>query len=222
MLETAPGPNESEYQTPAWAIPAIGRITGDSGRFGLAEEAARSVLSYPSCTLRLSSLRFALALIPVVRNDAADAELRYNDLVPLRDSVMSGDPLTIGMATMDRVFGLLAATMRQFDRAVEHFDDAISFCESAGYRPELAWACCDCADALIQRKAAGDRQRADSLVSQATIIASELGMKPLLDRLIANKPGAKAEPDKSPDYPRGLSHREVEVLRLLAAGDSNL
>ena len=221
MLETAPGPNESEYQTPAWAIPTIRRITGDSGRFGLAEEAARSVLSYPSCTLRLSSLRFALALIPVVRNDAADAELRYNDLVPLRDSVMSGDPLTIGMATMDRVFGLLAATMCQFDQAVKHFDDAISFCEGAGYRPELAWACCDCADTLIQRKAAGDRQRADSLVSQATMIASELGMKPLLDRLIANKLGAKAEPDKSPDYPRGLSHREVEVLRLLAAGDSN-
>ena len=221
MRATTPGPNESEYQTPAWAIPMIGRIVGNAGRFDLAEESAQSVLSYPSCTLRLSSLRFALALIPVVRIDAADAELRYNDLAPLRGSVMSGDPLTIGMATMDLVFGLLAATMGQFDRAVKHFEDAISFCEGAGYRPELAWTCCDFSDALIQRNAAGDRQRAGSLLNQATIIASALGMKPLMERLAGNEARARGARDKSPEYPLGLTHREVEVLRLLAAGDSN-
>jgi ATP/maltotriose-dependent transcriptional regulator MalT len=221
MRETVPGPNESEYQTPAWAIPMIGRITGDPSRFDLAEEAAQSVLAYPSCTLRLSSLSCAQALMPVVRHDAVDAERRYNELSPLRDSVMTGDTLTIGMATMDRVFGLLASAFGQVGQGISHLDDAISFCENAGYRPELAWSCCDCAEALIQRNASGDRQRADTLLDKATDVARELGMKPLMDRLADNVIRAGSGHGSSPDYPCGLTHREVEVLRLLAAGDSN-
>jgi len=28
------------------------------------------------------------------------------------------------------------------------FEDALTFCRRAGYRPELAWSCCDYADSL--------------------------------------------------------------------------
>jgi len=38
---------------------------------------------------------------------------------------------------------MLAHTMGNLDQAVAHFKDALAFCREAGYRPELAWTCCD-------------------------------------------------------------------------------
>ena len=35
------------------------------------------------------------------------------------------------------------------DHGTAHFEDALDFCRKVGYRPELAWTCCDYADALV-------------------------------------------------------------------------
>ena len=56
-----------------------------------------------------------------------------------------------GLAAADRVLGLLAQAMGRMDQAAAHFEDALVFCRKAGYRPELAWTCCDYADTLLQR-----------------------------------------------------------------------
>ena len=53
-----------------------------------------------------------------------------------------------GFITSDRLLGLLAQTTGNLDKAAEHFEDARAFCRKAGYRPELAWTCCDYAAAL--------------------------------------------------------------------------
>ena len=52
-------------------------------------------------------------------------------------------------------------------------------------------------------------------------ISTELGMRPLMERATAAKEQAQALPSQTPAYPDGLSQREVEVLRLIAAGKSN-
>ncbi len=41
--------------------------------------------------------------------------------------------------------------MGNLDQAATHFEDALAFCRKAGYRPDLAWTCCDYADTLLQR-----------------------------------------------------------------------
>ena len=46
-------------------------------------------------------------------------------------------------------------------------------------------------------------------------------MRPLVDRANERRERALAEPETGPAYPDGLTHREVEVLRLVAAGRSN-
>ena len=56
----------------------------------------------------------------------------------------------------DRLLGLLSHTMGNLEQATEHFEDALAFCRKAGYRPELAWTCCDYADALRERDGEGD------------------------------------------------------------------
>ena len=53
----------------------------------------------------------------------------------------------------------------------EHLEDALSFCRKAGYRPELAWTCCDYADTLLQRNEPGDREKAMSLLDESLAIS---------------------------------------------------
>ncbi len=126
-----------------------------------------------------------------------------------------------GPTVVDRVLGLLAQTMGNLDQAMSHFEDSLAFCRKAGYRPELAWTCCDYADMLLQRNGEGDRAKAMSLLDDSLAISSELGMRPLMERVAVRQEGMGLQQSKSPDYPDSLSHREVEVLRLVALGRTN-
>ncbi len=73
--------------------------------------------------------------------------------------------------------------MGNLDQAAIHFEDALAFCRKAGYRPELAWTCCDYADTLRERNGEGDRAKAISLLDESLAISSELGMRPLMERV---------------------------------------
>ena len=85
----------------------------------------------------------------------------------------------------DRLLGLLAQTMGKPEDATAHFEDALTFCRKAGYRPELAWTCCDYADTLLQRE--GDREKAMSLLDESLAISTELGMRPLMKRVLSRR-----------------------------------
>jgi DNA-binding CsgD family transcriptional regulator len=123
--------------------------------------------------------------------------------------------------------------MGDLDQATKHFEDALAFCRQAGYRPELAWSLCDYADVLTQRATTdvaarhpsplceGDRAKAIALLGESLAIATELGMRPLTERVVALQERAQAQTAKTPAYPDGLTQREVEVLRLIALGRSN-
>ena len=119
------------------------------------------------------------------------------------------------------MLGLLAQTLGRLEKAMAHFEDALAFCRKAGYRPELAWSCHDYADTLLQRNNSGDRASAISLLDEALAITRELGMPQLLERVLKLLEQAKLRPGTAPAYPDGLTPREVEVLRLVAAGKSN-
>ena len=102
------------------------------------------------------------------------------------------------MAT-DHILALLSQTMQNLDQAVTHFEDALDFCRTAGYRPELAWTCCDYADTLIERASTGsartdtgDREKAVSLLDESLAISSELGMWPLMERVLSRRDILKA------------------------------
>ena len=64
---------------------------------------------------------------------------------------------------------------------------ALAFCRKAGYRPELAWNCCDYADTLRERDGEGDRAMAVALLDESLIISSELGMRPLMERVLSRR-----------------------------------
>ena len=95
--------------------------------------------------------------------------------------------MILTVSSVDRLLGLLAQTMGNMDQAMAHFEDALAFCRNAGYRPELAWACCDYADALRERDGEGDRAKATSLLDESLSISSELGMRPLMERVLSRR-----------------------------------
>ena len=67
----------------------------------------------------------------------------------------------------------------------------------------------------------GDRQRAMSLFDESLAISSELGMRPLMERVVALQERVESTPVRVPAYPDGLTQREVEVLGLVAAGKTD-
>ena len=171
-------------------IPLTARITGISDRFDIAEMAAEAVLSSPSTTPFYATIaRIGLAVIAVQRSDVAAAAEQYSALESQRGTMLTVLRLVV---SADHLLGLLSGTMGKLDQAAAHFEDGLSFCRKAGYRPELAWTCCDYADTLRERDAEGDRAKAMALLDESLAISSELGMRPLMERVLSRREILKA------------------------------
>jgi class 3 adenylate cyclase len=165
------------------ALQVVARISGMTDHLGIAETVAEAVLSSPSVNpLFAARANTGLALTAVQRGDTAMGTKQYALLKPTEGTMLSN-----GFASVDRVLGLLAQTMGNLEQAVAHFEEAQTFCRKTGYRPELAWTCCDYADTLIQRNGDGDHAKSIALLDESLAISSELGMRPLMERVLAHK-----------------------------------
>ena len=120
-----------------------------------------------------------LALIAILEGDVAKSQELYVALASSRGTI-----LRYSRIAADRLLGLLSVTVGELE-AIGHLEDALAFCRKAGCRPELAWTCCDYADALFQRSGPGYRDKATSLLDESLAISTELGMRPLMERVLS-------------------------------------
>ena len=163
-------------------IAAIARITGVPDRLEIAEEAAEEVLSAQFITPRdAMNAKTGLALLAVQKGDQSGAAEQYAYLQEQRGTMI------VTISSVDRLIGLLSQTMGNMDQSAAHFEEALAFCRKAGYRPELAWTCCDYADMLRERNGDGDKVLAIALLDESLAISSELGMRPLMERVLARR-----------------------------------
>ncbi len=125
--------------------------------------------------------KVGLALLSVEKGDRSAAEDHHAYFLGQRGTMVWT------VSSVDRLLGLLSHTIGNLNQAAIHFEDAQKFCRKAGYRPELAWACCDYADALRGRDAEGDRTKAITLLDESLAISSELGMRPLMERVLSRR-----------------------------------
>ena len=128
------------------------------------------------------------ALVAVHQKDDRAA----GDIYTLFGQFPSTSPTIFFDIVDHRLFGLLAHTMGNLDDAQSHFEDALTFCRNAGYRPELAWSLCDYADVLLERDGDGDKAKATSLLDESLQISSDLGMRPLIERVLSRREILKA------------------------------
>ena len=189
-------------------------ISGDSSRLNLAESTARELLSSPDVTpLFALGAWTGLALIVVMRDDVESSRECYTALDSMRHSHW--------WIQGDRILGLLAHTMSNFDDSETHFEEALTFCRNGGYRPQLVWSLHDYANLLLKRNNVGDREKALEMLDESLALSTELGMKPVIVRITDLKQKANMQLARPSAYPDGLTRREVEVLRLIASGKSN-
>ena len=190
------------------------RITGERKDLIEVERLSKSHLADPELRPNfVLTAHCALGMKAVIEKDGLSASSAYSALKPHANSFSQ-----YGILCIDRMLGLLAQTMGNFEDAKGHFEDALAFCRKAGYRPELAWSLYDFA---ALRQAQGEREEALTLLDEALSISNELGMRPIIEKATKLRHELETQPATAPGYPDGLTGREVEVLRLVAAGRSN-
>ncbi|MGH2584268.1 MAG: LuxR C-terminal-related transcriptional regulator, partial [Dehalococcoidia bacterium] len=177
-----------------------------------------------------------LAEVCAYLGDGPRAAVLYPLLLPYADTnVLMAVALTcIGAA--GRYLGLLAATMEDWQAAERHFEDALAMNGRMSARSWLVRTQRDYAQTLLARGDAGDRPRAQRLLSAAGDTTRALGMTHLAEQIGSALRGGHIESDAEPAAASGavvagapahasgldrLTPRETEVLRLLAAGLSN-
>ena len=82
------------------------------------------------------------------------------------------------------LLGCLSMTQGRLEQAMAHFEDALAFCD---YRPELAWTCCDYADAMLKSNTPDDRSKAMPLLDESLAHYRKLGMSPLMERVLSRR-----------------------------------
>ncbi|MCH8911146.1 MAG: helix-turn-helix transcriptional regulator [Chloroflexi bacterium] len=156
------------------------------------------------------------AVQAIARSDSKAAAKLYSEFLALRN-VWTPASRFIGA---DRLLALLARTADEPEMAARHFDESIAFCKKAGTLPELAWTYHDYVAFQIARGGRVDRSAAVHMLDDGLEITAALGMVPLDERLHRLRDEVLAA-SEVPVYPDGLTRREIEVLRLIAAGRSN-
>jgi DNA-binding CsgD family transcriptional regulator len=114
--------------------------------------------------------------------------------------------------------GLLDLTLDRPEQAVRRFEHAAALAGRMQARPMVARCREGQARALLAPDRPGDRPQATALLEEVAATAQALGICGLGERAAALRAAAAAA---APAWPAGLTGREVEVLRLIAAGRSN-
>jgi predicted ATPase/DNA-binding CsgD family transcriptional regulator len=123
--------------------------------------------------------------------------------------------------SVDGLMALLCDLLGRRDEAVEHFENALSFCRRAGYWPEFSWTCLDYAEALSRSGVEAERERALPLLEEGLQRSQTLDMTPLSRLILTARARLTGATRSHRAFPDGLTKREVDVLRLMAKGFTN-
>ncbi|HME05360.1 MAG TPA: LuxR C-terminal-related transcriptional regulator, partial [Solirubrobacteraceae bacterium] len=166
-------------------------------------------------SLWLASLTYITDACTALGNEAV-AELAYPELAPLAGTNVMVGHLVAYYGAADRYLGMLAATLRDWGRAEEHFERAIELNTRMGASTWLAHTQYEYARMLLLG-ATDRREQAGALLAEADQRAATIGMGALRKRIakLGTPPSAPA------GLPDGISAREAQILRLVARGLSN-
>ncbi len=128
----------------------------------------------PTMLMHCSEMAVTLADMP-------RTELLYDMLGTCHDRLILCGINNACVGTRSHYFGLLAATLKRWDDAASHFEDALEFSARVGARPFLARSQHEYARMLIDRDESGDKEKAKEFLSDAIATYREIGMPTFLE-----------------------------------------
>ena len=182
--------------------------------------AARDLAAVPRDPAWSYSLA-SLALACYHLGEAGIAGTLHPLLEPYADrNIVTGRVGAICLGPAAYFLGLLDLTLSRPEQALHHFQQAAALAGRMRARPMVAMSREGQARALLALDRPGDREQATALLDEVTATARVLGIAGLGERAATVRRAATAAP-RAPAWPAGLTGREVDVLRLIAAGQSN-
>jgi eukaryotic-like serine/threonine-protein kinase len=133
-----------------------------------------------------------LAYLAVKNSDRNLAKKQFDALMELASPGYFSSSASASPTHPGRALGLLASLLGEHSTSEDHYRTALADCRAAEFRPELAWTCSDYAETLIERNNPADAEKITELQDEAIEITTELGMKPLLQRVLAQRDILKA------------------------------
>jgi ATP/maltotriose-dependent transcriptional regulator MalT len=126
----------------------------------------------------------------------------------------SDPPQPLALLAAQRLLGELAIEAGRYDAALQHLDASLRLAGACATPYERAMTLLGLAELRLAR---GNHTEAATLIDDVRAICIPLDARPALARVAK----LAVQLDAAPMYPAGLSTREVEVLRLVAAGMTN-
>ncbi len=159
----------------------------------------------------------------VFLRDVPRARVLYDRLLPYAGHAVVGGAAVTCSGSAARSLGGLATVMGEWDAAAGHFEAAMAMNTRMGAQPWLAHTQRQYAGMLLLRGRRGDRRRARQVLEAAQAIYTDLGMGTFATQTqgLLSSPRLVRMPAMTSRFPDSLTAREVEVLRLVAAGKSN-
>jgi class 3 adenylate cyclase/tetratricopeptide (TPR) repeat protein len=130
-----------------------------------------------------------LADVCTFLGDQDRAEILYQILLPFSACNVVIGTTTVCYGALSRYLGALATTLRRWDNAAQHFEDALVMNARMDAYPWLAHTQYQYAGMLLARNQSGDRDRAVTLLDAALATARELGMRALEERISTETTG---------------------------------
>ena len=132
----------------------------------------------------------ALASVCALLDDAERAERLYDALLPFAEFNVYAHP-EVCLGSAGRFLGVLATTMRRWDEAGRHFEQALDANARMGARPAAAHTRRDHAAMLVRRGQTDDVRRARELLTAAAGTYRDLGMQTWAGRAEAERRSAE-------------------------------
>jgi len=216
FVHTTPG---SATWRPAVVLVQVELGQLQEARAALEQLAPANFRAVPRDSLWLACLAYLAQACAILR-DRTHADTLYALLAPWRGRNLVAASMVVSYGPADRFLGMLCTVLKRWDTAARHFDAAIEMSRRQGSTPWLAHAQHDYASMLLERGQQGDAERARTLLAGALQLAESLGMTRLKEAVAQLALALESRPPQ-PSYPGGLSRREAQVLRMIAAGKSN-
>jgi tetratricopeptide (TPR) repeat protein len=144
--------------------------------------AQRNFADVPRDGLWMASMTYLTDICNFLGDDRRAAML-YDLLAPFEGRNVVVGNMTACYGALSRYLGALATTLRRWDEAERHFEDALAMNAPTEAPPWLAHTQHQYAAMLLMRNRPGDRERAVEMFEAALAAARGLGMNELAERV---------------------------------------